>query len=251
MGRIRIGCSGWSYAHWRGRFYPAELPAAQWFAYYARWFDTVELNATFYRMPTPAAVRQWAAQAPAGFIYAAKVHRYVTHMCKLRGGRPPLRRVLTALAPLGDHFGPLLHQLPPHWRCDAARLADYLAILPRARQHVVEFREPSWYADAVLTLLADHGVALCVHDLPSAPAPRVTTGPIAYLRLHGGHGHGGAYAPATLAMWARWLAARAAAGQDAYAYFNNDVDAHAICNAQTLLKQVAAASHPGSRAGAV
>ncbi len=234
---VRIGCSGWSYTHWRGRFYPATLPARAWFGWYARQFDTVELNATFYRMPTAAAVAQWAAQAPPGFVYAAKVHRYLTHMCKLRGGPEPLARVLTALAPLGAHLGPLLHQLPPHWRCDRARLADYLALLPRAPRQVIEFRDPTWYTDAVFALLAEHDVALCVHDMPDAAAPRIAVGPIVYLRLHGGRGHNGAYAPATLAAWARWLG-DVAADRAAWVYFNNDVDGHAIRNAQSLRRRL-------------
>lgn len=234
---IRIGCSGWSYPHWRGRFYPADLRAAEWFAYYTQRFDTVEINNSFYRLPTESAVTHWATQAPAQFLYAVKVNRFITHMKKLKDPQQPLRQFVTRMRGLGGHLGPLLYQLPPHWRCDLARLREFLAMLPSDLVHVFEFREPSWLSDAVFTLLDEHGASLCVHDMRDIDVPRVAVGRVAYVRFHGtGLWYSGAYSSSTLRSWAAWLRTQAAAGRAGFAYFNNDAEAQAVTDATRLLR---------------
>jgi uncharacterized protein YecE (DUF72 family) len=233
MGQIRIGCSGWTYPHWRGRFYPAGLPAKRWFEHYAAFFDTVEINSTFYRLPQPGVVRAWAAQAPPGFVYAVKASRYVTHMKKLGRCRVPMRRFLAAVRALGGHLGPLLYQLPPHWRCDRERLRQFLALLPREQAHVFELRDRSWLDDRVLALLDEHGASVCVHDL--LQMPRIAVGPVAYVRFHGTRPpYAGGYARSRLRTWVRWLREQAEQGRETFAYFNNDAGAQAVTDARAL-----------------
>jgi uncharacterized protein YecE (DUF72 family) len=135
-GQVRIGTSGWIYKHWRGVFYPERLPAREWFAFYARSFDTVEINNTFYRLPSPAAFAAWHDQAPPGFVYAVKASRYLTHMKKLKDPADALERILGRARLLGPYLGPVLYQLPPHWRCDLDRLREFLAALPRAHDMI-------------------------------------------------------------------------------------------------------------------
>jgi uncharacterized protein YecE (DUF72 family) len=236
-GSIRIGCSGWSYPHWRRRFYPEHLREAQWFAHYAESFDTVEINNSFYRLPTARAVAQWEAQAPQGFLYAVKVNRFITHMKKLKDPQQPLAQFVGRMRGLGMHLGPLLYQLPPHWRCDLARLREFLAILPADLVHVFEFRDASWLSDAVFSLLDHYTASLCVHDMSGIEVPRVAVGRVAYMRFHGtGVWYSGAYSDSTLRACATWLRTQAAAGRPGFAYFNNDAEAQAVRDAQHLLR---------------
>ncbi|MEN3337189.1 MAG: hypothetical protein V7647_865 [Acidobacteriota bacterium] len=234
-GSARIGCSGWEYKHWRGDFYPAELRRAQWFEHYAATFDTVEINNTFYRLPEEATFAAWAARAPAGFLFAVKASRFLTHMKKLKDPEEPVERLFTRMRPLCEHLGPVLYQLPPGWKCDAARLEHFLQALPTGIRHVLEFRDPSWYADGILALLERFGVALCLHDMRGSATVRERVGPFVYVRFHGATGnYGGGYSDRRLAGWAEWLCHARAAGGDVYAYFNNDVGGHAPRNAVTL-----------------
>lgn len=234
-GRARIGCSGWEYKHWRGDFYPVELPRTSWFRHYAATFDTVEINNTFYRLPEEHTFARWGACAPRRFLYAVKASRFLTHMKKLKDPEEPLDRLFTRMAPLGPHLGPVLYQLPPGWKLDRPRLEHFLQALPRGVRHVIEFREPSWYSEEVRPLLERHRVALCLHDMQGSATGRERVGPFVYVRFHGATGHyGGSYSDDRLRSWADWLAEQQAAGTDVYAYFNNDVGGHAPRNAVTL-----------------
>jgi uncharacterized protein YecE (DUF72 family) len=238
--RIHIGCSGWNYRHWRGVFYPEKLPVARWFEFYAQRFDTVEINNTFYRLPEPAVFTAWERQAPAGFVYAVKASRYLTHMKKLREPAEALERLVGRATLLGAHLGPLLYQLPPGWRVDADRLAEFLRALPPGLTHVLEFREPSWYADPVLALLRAHAVGLCVHDMPGSAIARAAIGPAIYVRFHGPTGqYSGSYEAAALQPWAEWIAGAHRDGHDVHVYFNNDIGGHAIGDAERLRTAVA------------
>lgn len=236
---MRIGCSGWSYPDWRGRFYDSSLPAAAWFSYYATRFDTVEINNSFYRLPSMAAIAHWAAQAPPGFLYAVKANRYLTHFRKLKNSAAPLRHFIDRVGGLKNHLGPLLYQLPPHWHYDRERLQAFLALLPAELTHVFEFRDPSWMADDALALLDAHGASFCAHDLRPEFHLKVAVGRVAYVRFHGIQpGYAGSYPRALLRPWARWLCAEAARGRTAFAYFNNDVGAAAPHDAQVLRAMV-------------
>jgi uncharacterized protein YecE (DUF72 family) len=213
------------YRDWRGVVYPEGLPQRRWFEHYASHFDTVEINNTFYRLPTPAAVDGWEAQAPSGFVYALKLGGFGSHRMKLRDGASWLPNHLDRVDRLGDHLGPNLVQLPPRWRRDAARLDDFLAAAPRRIRWAVEIRERSWLHDEVFEVLARHGVALCIHDL-LADHPWELTTDWTYVRFHGPDAlerpYHGRYTGRRLWRVAERMASWLESGCDVYAYFNND-----------------------------
>ena len=243
MERIRIGCSGWNYKHWRELFYPAGLPQRRWFEFYAEHFDTVEINNSFYRLPSPETFRKWRDQAPAGFCYAVKANRYLTQAKKLIDCGEPLQRMMTAVRELSPALGPILYQLPPSLRLNLDRLETFLNLVPRDVTNVFEFRDRSWYVPETLDLLGRHGAAFCVHDMPGSATERVAVGPIAYVRFHGAGGkYWGRYSDETLLGWTDWIVDQARGGRPAWCYFNNDIDGHAIDDAQTLKAMVAQAA---------
>ncbi|MGC4117791.1 MAG: DUF72 domain-containing protein [Myxococcales bacterium] len=239
--RIRVGTSGYVYPHWKGRFYPDGLPARQWLPYYAQAFDTVELNNTFYRLPSEKAARGWAAAAPEGFLFAVKGSRFLTHIKRLKDTEQGLQRFFESLAPLAGRIGPVLWQLPPQMKADLARLRDFLQALPRFGrfEHVVEPRSAGWYTDAFYRLLADEGASLCLHDLPMKDAPAPPTPPpgrIYYRRFHGlAARYSGRYGRAALSPVADQMLSLARSGVPCFAYFNNDASAHAVADARDLL----------------
>ncbi|HEX5475473.1 MAG TPA: DUF72 domain-containing protein [Vicinamibacterales bacterium] len=234
-GRVRVGCSGWDYRHWRGNFYPDDLPKARWFQHYASVFDTVELNNSFYRLPERATCAAWARRAPARFLFAVKASRFLTHMKKLKDPEEPLARLFASVRGLGRHLGPVLYQLPPGWGLDLDRLRHFLDALPREVRHVLEFRNPAWYRPDVLALLEGHAVALCLHDMPGSATERYRVGPFVYVRFHGATSkYGGAYDDERLRGWSEWLNAQRREGADVYGYFNNDVGGHAPRDALRL-----------------
>lgn len=177
------------------------------------------------------------------FIFAVKASRFLTHMKKLKDPEEPLERFFSRARALRGHLGPVLYQLPPGWKLDIERLRHFLHLLPRGIRHVLEFRDPSWYADEVLALLEERGTALCLHDMPHSATGRQRVGPFVYVRFHGATGrYNGSYADDQLADWAEWLQAQRAGGVDVYAYFNNDVGGHAPRNALTLRGMLEGAS---------
>ena len=233
--RARVGCSGWEYKHWRGDFYPAELPRQRWFQHYASVFDTVELNNSFYRLPPKETMKRWRLQAPVRFIYAMKASRYLTHMRKLNDPADPLALLFDRARDLGPHLGPVLYQLPPRWKPDLGRLEAFLQAIPKDIPQTIEFREPAWYSDRAFQLLEQYGVALCLHDMTGSATPRARVGPFVYVRFHGASArYSGSYSAAQLDDWGRWLEAQVQSGYATYAYFNNDVGGHAPRNAVTL-----------------
>ena len=236
----RVGCSGWQYRHWRGNFYPADLAARSWFDHYARTFDTVEVNNTFYRLPDAATFAAWASRAPANFVFAMKASRYLTHLKRLREPEEPLARLFERAVHLRDRLGPVLYQLPPGWPRDMERFSRFLAALPAGQRHAVEFRHPDWYTEEVFEALDCHDVALCVHDMQGSETPRRSCGAFVYARLHGAAGrYGGRYSDTTIEAWAEWLASRHEAGKALYAYFNNDIGGHAPRDAVRLRDRLA------------
>jgi uncharacterized protein YecE (DUF72 family) len=211
------------------------VPKSRWFEYYAARFDTVETNNTFYRLPEQSTFAAWAARAPSRFTFAVKASRFLTHMKKLKDPEEPLFRLFDRMRPLKKHLGPVLYQLPPGWKLDRARLEHFLQALPNGVRHVLEFRDPSWYADDVKAMLERHAVSLCLHDMRGSATGRERVGPIVYVRFHGASGHyNGGYSDDRLRGWAEWLDSQRAQGVDVYAYFNNDVGGHAPRDAVTL-----------------
>jgi len=235
---IRIGCSGWNYASWREPVYGG-APQRRWLSLYAERFDTVEVNSTFYRLPTTKAVQGWADATPAGFTFAVKASRYLTHVRRLRGVEEGASRFLARLEPLvrARKLGPILWQLPATFHRNDDRLAGALAELPAGR-HALEFRHETWFVPEVYELLERHGVALVVGDHPERPfQPFRLTADWTFLRFHyGRRGRDGNYAPSEIRSWGERIRA---AGVETWAYFNNDWQAFAVANAEALEREVA------------
>ncbi len=239
---VRIGLSGWNYAHWRnGVFYPPRLPASRWLRFYAERFDTVEVNSTFYRLPRRDAVARWVEESPDGFLFSLKASRYLTHVKRLRDLDPGLGLFLERIEPLlaSPKLGPLLWQLPPTFRRDHDRLAGALALLPRELRHCIEFRDPSWFVEETYALLREHRVALAIGERPqvnSFQAHELTTD-WTYVRFHGGtRGRRGNYSISELREWAVRLRGWSRT-HEVFAYFNNDWEGFAPRNA-ALLKRL-------------
>jgi uncharacterized protein YecE (DUF72 family) len=237
VSEVRIGCSGWNYAHWRELVYPKGLPQKRWLEHYATLFDTVEVNNTFYRLPNVAAVQGWDDRAPEGFLFAVKMSRYITHIRRLGGLEQGIPLFYSRIAPLArsPRMGPVLWQLPPTFKRDDERLARALKALPRGR-HCFEFREPSWYVDEVYDLLRHHNVALVIPDSPKYPFREIQlTAGWAFVRFHSGtRGRRGNYSDREIAEWAERIGAWRDAGTDVYAYYNNDWEAFAVKNGLRL-----------------
>lgn len=244
-GRCFVGTSGWSYAHWGGgRFYPPGLRSGDWLPFYAERFTTVEINASFYRLPQPESVRRWRELTGGRFRFAVKLWRRITHEKRLAGCADELRDFLAAFAALGPRRGPLLVQLPPGLGPDLPRLEAFLADLRRAagRQRwrvAVEFRHPGWLSPEVYDLLARRGAAVCLADLPRCPVREPNAAPFVYVRRHGpAGGYRGCYTPGQIAADAEQVRGWRAAGRDVYVYYNNDVGGHAVDNARQLREAV-------------
>lgn len=218
-------------------------PPRQWFARYTERFDTVELNSTFYRLPSEAAVASWAAAAPPGFEYAVKLGSYGTHRRKLREPEQWWPRHLARITALGPSLGPTLVQLPPRWHRDTGRLDAFLALAAPEATLAVELRDPTWVHDDVLDVLTRHGVALCIHDL-LADHPWVLTTGWTYLRFHGPdalhHPYRGRYTGRRLRRVAERITGWLHDGVGVHAYFNNDIDAAAVADATWLRDRLAA-----------
>jgi uncharacterized protein YecE (DUF72 family) len=241
---IRIGCSGWNYAHWRdGVFYPPRLPSSKWLDHYAHFFDTVEVNSTFYRLPRPASVARWVTQSPPDFVFAVKASRYLTHIKRLSDVGPGLQRFYACIDPLlrSPKLGPILWQLPPNFRRDHARLAHALEHLPKEQRHAFEFRDASWFHEDVYALLREHRVALVIGDRPevhSFQSHELTTD-FTFVRFHSGtRGRRGNYSERELEEWAQRFEAWSRR-VDIYAYFNNDWEGFAPKNALWLKSRLA------------
>lgn len=234
MARYLVGTSGWHYEGWRGDFYPEDLPAKKWLAFYAGRFSTVELNNSFYHLPTEAAFRAWHDATPADFTFAVKASRFITHIKRLKDSEEPLSNFMSRAALLRNKLGPVLYQLPPGLHRDDERLAEFLEKLPAGRQ-AIEFRHDSWFADEIYEMLRRHNVAFCIFDMPKLKSPLLATADFAYVRFHGtGERYSGSYPDETLAAWAENISKLARNLDMVYIYFNNDVSGHALRNAITL-----------------
>ncbi|WP_425955013.1 DUF72 domain-containing protein [Xylanimonas sp. McL0601] len=277
MGSVRIGVSGWRYAHWRGRFYPRGLPQRRELEHVAACFPTVELDGSFYSLQRPASYLAWRDATPPGFVFAVKGGRFVTHMKRLRGVRTPLANFFASgVLALGDRLGPVLWQLPERQRCDLGVLEEFLDLLPRstgaaarlAREHddklktdpwtdvdadrpllhALEARHRSFEDPAALRLLREHGVALAVSEGAGQwPLLDHVTADLVYVRLHGRTRlYASGYAPRTLDEWARRVRAWHDDGHDVVVYLDNDGDAHAPHDALALTDRLTDVAVPAA-----
>ena len=236
-----IGTSGWHYEHWRGKFYPTELPKSKWLGFYSGHFSTVELNNSFYRLPSENAFVNWRDSSPAGFTFTVKVSRFITHIKKLRNAEEPVENFLSRARLLETKLGPLLYQLPPNMKRNDEVLESFLSILPPGLSHVFEFRNQSWLNEEVFDILRRHGVGFCIYDMPDFTTPLVTTTDFSYIRFHGSTWmYGGCYSDEELKGWAERISNLTEGLSTAYIYFNNDAEAFAIRNARTLSTYLAA-----------
>lgn len=240
---VHIGTSGWSYDHWDGVLYPPGTPPGDRLAHYVRRFDTVELNASFYRWPRDASFASWRRRLPPGFSLSVKAPRGLTHAKRLYAPEPWLPRLTSAWHELGERRAVLLVQLHPRHERDDVRLAYFLSRLPPWMRVTVEFRHGSWQDEAVFALLERHRAAYCVMSGAHLPCVLRATASFVYVRMHGpdsGHLYAGSYDDADLRWWADRVGEWTASGRDVFVYFNNDGHGHAVRNAERLRELVGA-----------
>lgn len=232
--RVRIGTSGWMYDHWRGVFYPEELPKKDWLSFYTQVFDTVEINASFYHLPKETTLRRWYDETPPSFLFAVKAPRYITHVKKLKGIDEALILFYSRVALLQEKCGPLLFQFPPRFSFEREKVQSFLGKLSTSFRYVFEFRHPSFFCEELYELLRRHGIALCFADTPFFPYAEVTTASFVYLRLHGSQSlYTHRYSEEELRVWAQKIATWQRE-HTVYCYFDNDYAGFAVENALTL-----------------
>jgi uncharacterized protein YecE (DUF72 family) len=230
---IRIGTSGWTYKHWEGIFYPSELPKSKWLEHYCRHFDIVELNASFYRLPKRETFRNWKARTPDNFLWSVKGSKFITHTRRLENPAEPLDRLYTVAAGLGEKLGVILFQLPPSLVYNENILRAFCKSLnPRVR-HAIEIRHPSWINDQAFSLLSEFNIALCMADTAGRyPSCEAMTSDFVYIRLHGSQKlYASEYSEEELRNWAEKIDAW---NKDAFIFFDNDFEGHAVNNAERL-----------------
>jgi uncharacterized protein YecE (DUF72 family) len=238
-GSVFIGTSGWHYKHWHSTFYPDDMEKQDFLSYYSHRFPTVEVNATFYRLPTEKVIHDWRDKVFKDFIYSVKGSRLITHYKRLRSIDQELKIFLKRVSALNRHLGPILWQLPPFFTKDLELLENFLEKLPKKMNFAMEFRHPSWIEDDVFKLLRRHNVAQVWLSSEAMPVNCTITADFAYVRFHGLDG--GAfhdYTKKELEPWAERLIAAAKKGRDVFVYFNNDLNTRAPENARQLIEMV-------------
>ena len=237
MRKYYIGCSGWHYDHWRALYYPEGLPKSKWLQFYAKEFSTVELNNSFYHLPSEKAFVTWRESTPDDFLFAVKVSRFITHIKRLRNLDSAVENFLSRASLLKGKLGPLLYQLPPNMKRNDEVLENFLISLPQEYQHVFEFRHESWIDEPVFCILQRYNAGLCVFDMPGFSCPLVATTHFAYIRFHGSHGlYSSCYSNGELSQWAQKIVQLDEKVKAVHIYFNNDAEAFAVRNALSLTK---------------
>ncbi len=231
-GRLLVGTSGYSYNEWKGSFYPEKFPDREMLSFYAKHFSTVEINYSFYRMPTETALLNWAKSVPEGFRFALKANQQITHIQRLRGCESTLKRFLEVASVLndGDHLGPILVQLPPTFKFDRPLLEDFLALRPPAFAFAFEVRHPSWYTDETYAVLRQNKTALCLSETDKQTPPEVLTTGFTYARLRLEN-----YTPKQITAWRKRFDTWLAQGVDVYVYFKHEDGGKAPAYARQLL----------------
>lgn len=233
-GQLRIGTSGYSYKEWKGSFYPKKLPDKEMLSFYAGQFKTVEINYTFYHMPTENSLLQWAKIVPEGFKFALKANQRITHIKRLRDCQDTLKRFLEVTSVLneGDHLGPILVQLPPNFKFDQPLLEDFLALRPPAFLFAFEVRHPSWYTEETYAVLRKHGTALCLAETEKETPLEVLTADFTYVRLRREK-----YTAKQLEAWKERFEEWLGKGVDVYAYCKHEDAGKAPAYARQILEK--------------
>jgi uncharacterized protein YecE (DUF72 family) len=232
-----VGTSGWSYKNWQGIFYPKGIKSTQWLSYYADHCNTVELNSSFYRLPNPKYIENWANNTPDDFLFAVKAWGLITHRRRLIDCQENIKQFLSNIKGLKNKCGPILFQLPYSFHKNFDRLKDIVGILPKSHKYCFEFRHPSWWDEEVYSLLNAHNISFCIFEIASLLSPRIITGDFIYVRLHGyEEAYKGRYSDSVLLEWKEWIKQQA---KDTYFYFDNTmIKDDAIQNAQSFYKML-------------
>lgn len=234
-GKAFIGTSGWSYKHWQKTFYPEGTKPGSQFAYYSSIFETVEINNSFYKLPSRETFENWRASAPPEFIFAVKGSRFITHMKKLLDPSKSFTLFFDRIVALEEKLGPVLFQLPPRWKVNPRRLSEFCAILPSGLRFAFEFREPTWYNEEIFEILRENNCAFCIYELDGHQSPGIVTADFVYVRLHGPGGkYEGSYDLSALKQWTADVRKWTNKGMDVYVYFDNDQLGYAAHNARQL-----------------
>jgi uncharacterized protein YecE (DUF72 family) len=237
---IYIGTSGWSYKHWKGNFYPADIKDSDEFAFFLKHFSTVEINSSFYHLPKAETFSNWRKKTPKNFLFSVKASRYITHMKKLKNDDDGLENFLEQAKNLKEKLGPILFQLPPGWKLNLERLEEFLSVLPKKYRYTFELRNHTWHDKKVYDLLKKYNCALCIYDLQHFFSPVKITSDFVYIRFHGpADKYAGNYTKAFLKKWAKKILQWKADGLDVFVYFDNDQSGYAAFNAQTLIEYTA------------
>ncbi len=234
-GTVRIGTSGWQYDHWHGPFYPADLKKKDFFSFYTRYFPTVEINSSFYRLPGEKSLQSLYENSPEDFLFSIKASRYITHMKKLKNPEEAIGRFFDRIKLLKDKCGPVLFQLPPNWKANPERLVDFTAALPKGYACAFEFRDPTWFNKEIYQILNRHNAALCIYGMGKYESPRDVTADFVYVRLHGPkQNYRRQYTDEALGKWAAAFARWTGSGKRVYCYFDNDEKGYAASDARRM-----------------
>lgn len=235
-GKIYIGTSGWSYKHWNDTFYPETVKVKDQFHYYQSLFNTVEINSSFYRLPSAKTVKHWADSVSKGFLFSVKASRYITHLKKLHDTDASVDEFLQRLASFKATLGPVLFQLPPNMKYNEERLRTFISALPEGYKYVFEFRNKEWYRQEVYDVLSEYNCAFCIFELAGQFTPELVTTNFVYIRLHGPgqNKYQGSYTDIQLKKWADKCRAWQKQSLDVFLYFDNDEKGYAAFNAESL-----------------
>lgn len=236
---LYIGTSGWVYTHWKENFYPVKLSEKNYLNFYSSYFSTVEINSTFYRIPTEKTIKNWQLQVPNDFIFSLKANQYITHLKRLKEFPRTTTRFFETIALFGNNLGPILFQLPPSFKINLERFEEFIEQLPKKSLYVFEFRNPSWYIDKIYELLRKHNISLCITDLNGHLSPIEITSAFTYIRLHGPQkSYQGSYDKQALKKWKHRIEEFLSKNKKVFCYFDNDEKGYAIKDASTLKKMI-------------
>ena len=237
IGKLYIGTSGWCYNNWVGNFYPRDLNKNKWLKYYSKYFNTVEINSSFYHLTRKETFNNWALQTPDNFVFVVKASRYITHIKKLVDCSEPFKKLLDSALKLGNKLGLFLFQLPPNLKKNIIKLEDFFKIILKNYRYVFEFRNESWFCDEVYNLLNEFGAGIVISSSPSFPYHEIITGNLCYIRMHGSEQlYSSSYSEKELQKLSALIRKNLKKNINTYVYFNNDAFGYAIENAMKLIK---------------